>query len=168
MRDIRTLGMALLAGMLTAGCAARIPSSETFNPARWAAVEALTPGARVEVRYVTGNPPLRHDFEGTLLRASPDILEIQTEDGVQRLLPQRVLRVAAGGRTTRVLPLTIIGAGLGAVLGNVMAGINENSDDVTRRKTVMGASIGALLGLSFGLRTGDARPLVIYSRSGSL
>jgi hypothetical protein len=168
MRDTSTLGIALLAGVLTAGCAARIPSSDTFNPAHWAAVEALTPGVRVEVRYVTGNPPLRHHFEGTLRGASPDILEIQTRDGVQRLLPHRVLQVAVGGRENRVLPLGVMGGALGALLGGAMAAINENDDATSARKTILGAAIGAVVGLAAGQRQGDARPSVIYSRRRSL
>jgi hypothetical protein len=168
MRDTRTLGIALLSGFLAAACAAKIPPAGTFDPAAWSRVENLTAGVRVEVRYVTGNPPLRHHFEGTLLRAAPEILEIQTDDGVQRLLPQRVLQVAVGGRENRVLPLGIMGGVLGAMAGGMMSAINEKNDAATTMTMISGAAVGALLGFSAGARKGDARPVVIYSRSGSL
>ena len=163
MRTITLPSALVLVAALGAGCAARIPPDATFNPSAWSRVENLAPGVRVEVRYVTGTPPLRHHFEGTLRRAAPDVLEIQTEDGVQRLLPQRVLQVAVGGRESLVMPLAIMGGLLGALYGP----IDPPNEAVARRKRMLGSAIGAAVGLVVGHGIRD-HPAVIYSRSGSL
>jgi hypothetical protein len=154
---------------ITASCATKIPPADTFDPAAWSRVEALKPGAHVDVRYVStaSGRPLRQQFEGTLLAATGDILEVDTKHGVQRLMPSRVLRVGVGERRNVVRPLGLTGAVVGAVLGGIFAEMHESSGENAAVTAGIGAALGALLGTSAGLHLGDRRPLIIYSRSGS-
>lgn len=165
----RTAALAALVA-IASSCAAKLPPAGTFDPAAWARVEALRPGVRVEVRYVStaSGVPRRHVFEGTLVRADADVIEVETVDGAQRLLAPRVLRVAVGGRRNRTVPLAVAGVLVGAALGGMLAAINESSDDDAAGTAAIGAAIGGVLGSSLGLRLGDRRPVVVYSRSGSL
>ena len=154
---------------LLCGCAARFPPAHTFDAAAWSRVEAIAENDRVEVRYVSGSPPLRYTFEGTFRRATAPTLEIETKDGLQRLVPQRVLRVAVGERESRVVPLGILGGLLGAVLGGMLAAVSEVNDDAAAGRTIFGALFGVSAGLTAGgAATRDRRPVVIYSRGGSL
>ena len=163
---MRTIAVILLAAVAV-GCAARIPSPETFNAGAWTAVEAIAPGARVEVRYVTGNPPLRHTFEGTFRSATPAHLEIETPAGRQRLLASRVLRVEVGGRESRVLPLAALGVLVGSLIGGI-ANIDPPNDGVVKRNTLIGALAGGLVAAAAATRQRDAVPRVVYVRSDSL
>lgn len=150
---------------LATGCATRLPPNDTFSTAAWSNVEAVPVGSRVEVRYVTGDPPLRYNFEGTLRSASPDILEVVTRNGLQRLLPGRVLRVAVGGRDSWVMELGSAGVLLGGFLGACVTAINEGDDG---NAALIGALIGGSLGVAAASRRGTARPTVVYERRGSL
>src|SRR5688572_5092742 len=111
---------AVLFVVLAAGCAAKLPPPDTFNAGHWARVERLTPGTWLQVRYLYGDPLMRHTFEGELRSAGPEVVEIVTREGVQRLLPQRVLRVAIGREGgSRAFPAAASGAVIGAVLGGL-------------------------------------------------
>jgi hypothetical protein len=149
--------------LLAAGCAAKIPAETSFNRTEWSAVEAIPPGLRVEVQYVTGTPPLRHSFEGKLRAASADMLEIETKDGIQRLLPNRVLRVGVGGRENRMIELGITGFFAGALLGGLSL-IDPPNDDAVKYRVLSFGVGGAALGGLLGARRGQARPRVVYSR----
>ena len=144
-------------------CAAKIPATGTFSPDQWSSVETIKPGARVEVVYVTGTPPLRHSFEGTFLSATAEVLEVATKDGRQRLLPNRVLRVAVGGRENRTLELGAAGFFAGAILGTLSI-IDPPNDNVVKQRAYIGALMGGALGAALGARRGDARPRVVYER----
>ena len=167
MRAIPRFCLAVLTVPLTA-CAATIPSTATFQPSAWRAVEALQPGTRVEVVYVTGAPrPLRYTFSGDIESVDASLLVLRTKDGVHRLLAPRVLRVAVGARRSYTIPLAVTGAVVGAALAGVLAAIGERSDDDASRQTLIGGAIGGALGSSIGRLLGGARPVVVYSR-GSL
>lgn len=122
---------------------------------------------RLEVRYVStvSGRPLRHHFEGTLIRAGPDIMEVETADGVQRLRAQRVLRIAVVGNEPARDSLRN-GALLGATAAGVAAfsisrRIDENGarDDSAHAAAsllpaLVGAGIGAVIdGLIHGSRS---------------
>ena len=151
----------MLCGALS--CAAKIPPITSFSPAEWSLVEGVTPGARVEVAYVTGSPPLRHSFEGTFLSANADVLEIATKQGRLRLLPNRVLRVAVGGRENRTIELGAAGLFAGAILGTLSI-VDPPNDNVVKQRAYTGALLGGALGAAIGARRGDARPRVVYDR----
>ena len=165
----RLTALAALAAVLTS-CAAKVPPADTFHPDAWTRVASLKPGVRVEVRYVSTVTGVarRHLVEGRLLRADADIMEVETSDGVQRLLAPRVLRVAVGGRRSRAVPLAVAGVLIGAALGGMLSAINESNDEDAAGTAAIGAAIGGVLGSSAGVRLGDRRPVVVYSRSGSL
>lgn len=164
----RAAGVLLLLTGLAFGCAARLPPDHTFRPDDWTPVTRIAPGARVEVRYVFGEPPLVHHFEGTFTRADAGVLEITTAQGVQRLLPQRVLRVGVGGRKGWSLELAAVLALAGALVQGTLSAIHEDNDEVASRKTMLAALAGGALGALAGARRGSWRPTVVYSRSGSL
>ena len=155
----------LLLTLAAAGCAARIPPETSFSPSAWAAVERIKPGERIEVRYVTGDPPLRHSFEGTFLSANTELLEIATKQGRQRLLANRVTQVAIGGREDRMIELASVGVLAGGVLFGMQAAISEKNDRETTLNIVSGAVGGGVLGALAGARRGQSRPRVVYSRS---
>lgn len=52
----RAIGVLLLLAGPTFGCAARLPLDPTFRPGDCTPVTRIAPGARVEVRYVFGEP----------------------------------------------------------------------------------------------------------------
>ena len=166
MRVSRQVAVVPLLALLVSSCATKLPPDSTFSPDRWAAVEALKPGAWVQVRYVYGSPPLRYTFEGTLRAVGPDVLEIETDHAVQRLLPQRVLRVATvPRRRAHPLAATILGGIAGAMAGGVWAAISERNDADTKTSTISGGISVGLLGLALGLAERGPRR-VIYSRTG--
>jgi hypothetical protein len=144
-----------------AGCAAKIPPQTTFSPGAWLAVEAIPPGAHVGVQYVTGNPPLRRSFEGTFRSATADALEIDTKDGTQRMITNRVVRVSVGKRENRALELAMLAGLAGAMAGGVWS---ASLDDDGRQMTALGATAGALIGFGIGSRRPPSRPRVVYSR----
>jgi hypothetical protein len=156
--------LAVVVLLLTAGCAAKIPPETSFNRTEWAAVETIAPGARVEVHYVTGHPPLRHYFAGKLRAASADMLEIETKDGIQRVLPNRVLRVAIGGRDSHRVPLVVGLALVGALVAGTYAAIQDDTDEPSARTQLIGAAVGGGVGALAGIRRGNARPRVVYRR----
>ena len=160
MRTNRTIA-AVLAFLLATGCAAKIPPASTFNPTEWAKVEALAPGSPVEVRCVTGNPPLRYTFRGTLESASRDWLVLQTSEGPQRLMPQRVVRVTRGFSQNRAVPLAITLGAVGAALGGMLHAMSESDETLTAPITL--GLAGATLGGLFGQSTEPA-PQVVYAR----
>ena len=142
-------------------CAAKIPATSTFSPDQWSAVEAIKPGARVEVAYVTGDPPLRRSFEGTFRSASADVLEIDTREGTQRMIPNRVMRVSVGTREHRGLEL----AGMLGLAGAIAGGMwSASLDDRSHTMTALGGGAGALIGFGIGNRRAPSRPRVVYAR----
>jgi hypothetical protein len=156
--------LAVVVLLLTAGCAAKIPPETSFSRTEWAAVETVAPGARVEVHYVTGNPPLRHYFAGRLRVATSNLLEIETADGIQRLDPNRVRSVAVGGRGSRMAVFVPVLALAGALVTAAFVAIQDDTDEPSARKQLIGAAVGGGVGALAGIRRGDARPRVVYQR----
>jgi hypothetical protein len=174
MRTIHRLTAIAAIVVVATSCATKVPPADTFSPEAWARVEALTPGTRVEVRYVstTTGKPLRQHFDGKLLTATGDVLEVETKHGVQRLLPQRVLRIAVVGSEPARDSLRN-----GALVGATAAGlaaffisrrIDENGahDDSAHAAAsllpaLVGAGIGAVID---GLIQGSRRDTVFIRR----
>ena len=142
-------------------CAARIPHATSFNPVEWAAVESIAPGVRVEVRYVSGDPPLRRTFEGTFRSASAEILEIETRNGTQRMIPNRVMRVSVGARENRAIELATLLGLAGAIAGGMWS---ASLDDDSHTMTAIAGGGGALIGFGIGNRRPQSRPRVVYER----
>ncbi len=169
MQRLRALIVFVTAVLLSASCATRMPAAHTFSAASWSPVQQLKPGTWLRVRYVGGTPQLRRSFHGTLVAAGPDVLELETSDGVQRLLPNRVLQVAiVDPKGDRVLPAAAIGAFLGALGGGLQSVINEKNDASTKRTTITAGVIAGLIGAAIGHAIRGPRPVIVYSRNGSL
>ena len=162
MRAVPRACLAVVLAVPLTACAARMPAPETFAVSDWAAVRALQPGTRVEVRYLMGTPrPLRYSFTGDIESVDAAHLVLRTREGRHRLLAERVLRVARmmpGGN--RMGLGAVIGAAAGVLWGAWFAGEDYKRPDSMR---VMGG-IGALLGASLGGRIEGETRHVLYER----
>lgn len=147
-----------LAAPLTA-CAAKTQPVAEFAPSRWGVVEALRPGTRVDVAYVTGQR--RYSFTGAIESVDATFLVLRTDQGQQRLLAERVRRVSrmtpGGNRMGRG---ALFGAAAGALFGAWFAGEDYKRPDSMR----VCAGVGALVGASFGARFKGETRQVLYER----
>ena len=154
------VGMLML-GMPRPGVAA--PQGPGNDQGNWDGLGRLRSGARILV-----TTDQERDIKGTLKTASPDVLAMVDAHGRDRTIPrEKVRQVQIGpqhGAGRYAGSGLLLGAALGAVVGNANRGQSELSGIVP----VFGAMFGAFIGGPVGYAVGsgiNSRPWrVVYER----
>lgn len=160
----RASSAAVLAASISA-CAAKLPPEATFVSGRWAAVEALPRGTRVDVDYVAGGPrPLHYSFDGEIESVTATHLVLRTSEGQQRLLAERVLKVSRVVHVRGGSGRAWQGAFWGSVLGIGVLVVSPG--DREGRGVLMPAFAlgGAVIGFSRASWSGSHVRQVVYQR----
>lgn len=137
-------------------------ASARHGASSWESLNALKPGAQIEVLRTTG-PALRGKFTSL----TPDSIDVQT-DRQQIAVPRAdVTRVRAKGRRkAKWYGLAIgagAGAGTGAALGERLANESAGDIDIKAASTAAVAVAGALIGFGIGAAL-DLRHSTIYEK----
>jgi hypothetical protein len=128
----------------------------------WESVRAAAPGERLEVRLKSGKT-----VKGTFVSASDGGLNLQrggNATSVNRDDVRQVYRVVAKSSATPALIGAAVGAAVGAG-GTAASAVTDDSEGVGAGAALLplvGAGIGALVGLAFGGR--QKRVLIYQSR----
>lgn len=118
----------------------------------WEAVKAVAPGEKLEVKLKSGKT-----VKGALMSASDVGLSLargRDTISVNRDEVRQVYRLIAKSSATPIL----IGAGVGAAIGaggTAASAVTDDREGVRARATLLplvGAGVGALVGLAFGSR----------------
>ena len=125
----------------------------------WENVRAAAPGERLEVKLKSGKT-----VKGTFVSASDGGLNLQrggNDTSVNRDDVRQVYRVAAKSSSTPALIGAAVGAAVGAG-GTAASAVTDDSEGVGAGAALLplvGAGIGALVGLAFG---GRQKRVLIY------
>jgi len=134
-------------------------SASRDNPS-WQNVQALTPGARIELSRKSGEK-----VSGSLRSATPDSIVLtgkQQDLSIPRTEVSRIVVKSKGrGKWIGLAIGAGAGAGTGAAIGTRLA--NESAGDINLKalSTAVVAAAGALIGLAVGA-TLDARHQTVY------